>query len=101
MSTQIIYGTVDAKGEKISGNSFSSTNEASGRYRVRFEPPFASPPAVTTSQVFAGVHNNGGDSRDNALVITIEKDKVRIRTGNADGGTEDRSFSFIAVGPAG
>jgi hypothetical protein len=78
-----------------------------GIFHVQFKAgSFNAIPAVTVTQIYPGhptdpigcSGSSGGDTRDNAVIICIEKDFCRIKTGGSGGGGENRSFSITAIG---
>jgi hypothetical protein len=111
MAITIAFAVVQT-GESVklisSQNVETVTKEATnGIYHVQFRAGvFNTTPAVTVTQIYNGKPdspiscsgNSGGNTRDNAVIICIEKDFCRIKTGESGGGGEFRSFSLTAVG---
>ena len=102
MSDRSVWGCVGSNGSTIySGTGFKVDRVATGVYTILFDVPFAKWPSVVATQMFPGTMNsNGGDTRDNAVVIAISTDRFRVTTGASDGKQADRDFSFIAMGTA-
>jgi hypothetical protein len=84
-----------------------------GVYDVIFVTPFppGTRPSASVTQVQDASNNNpgsaditdptatGGDPKDNAVIIFLGANKMRVLTGNKDGNGEGRNFSFIVMGP--
>lgn len=45
-----------------------------------------------------GGPGQGGDTKDNAVIVYIARDKMRVKTGAAGASAADRYFSFIVIG---
>ncbi len=103
------WGTITAFGTtnpKInSGSDFTVVREDTGVYLIDFKDNlFSRTPALCVTQQFT--HNDhwndfgnaGGDTRDNAIIIALDKRHAKLKTGDADGKAQDRNFSFIAIG---
>lgn len=105
---QTAWGNVTANSTNpptIEGGSKSTVSrQGQGIYLVHFNAGFTKTPACAVTQQFSGnskwddYSSNGGDTRDNAVIITLDKDHVRVKTGDLGGGAQDRNFSFIAIG---
>ena len=107
MATLIIYGYVNSDGSILQGSGFKVVQDDTGVYTVMFDQAsdgsdiFNDTPAVSVTQVYTGdMSYGGGDITDNAVIIAIAQDRVKILTGNVDNGHQDRQFSFIAAGPS-
>jgi len=84
-----------------------SKEASNGIYHVQFRVgTFNTTPAISVTQIYNGspgapiscTGGSGGDTTDNAVIICIDKDYCRIKTGGSSGKGEFRSFSLIAVG---
>ena len=106
-SLRMLRGVVTADGQVVAGSGFSVTKlGAPGRYDIQFNPPFASVPGASVTQLFnegkdplSGEPTGGGDTRDNAVIVHLLASKMRVKTGNAGGGGDYRYFSFVVIGP--
>jgi len=94
MTDRYIAGTVGSNGAPVSGSDFSSTRTTKGHYVVSFRPAFAQISGGAVTQVYP----NDGDTRDNAVIISLSADSVYLKTGDSSGDPQDRSFSFIFGG---
>ncbi|UHA73164.1 hypothetical protein [Paenibacillus sp. 481] len=94
---RVVAGSVSANGSVVSGKGFRVSKVGTGLYDVFFTPPFGSPPGVSATQVFF-LGGLGGDTRDNAVLVFIQNDRFRVKTGASDGTAQDRDFSFVAAG---
>ncbi|RUP46004.1 hypothetical protein BC936DRAFT_147464 [Jimgerdemannia flammicorona] len=74
-----------------------SVGERGGVFMVSFGGLFQNPPAVVVSQVWGGT-GPPGNTRDNAVVMDITPDWFTVATGDDNGVTIPRNFSFIASG---
>jgi len=70
---------------------------------------FPSVPSGSVTQVYQGnnhfdlnqvdAHPKGGNTRDNAIIVSLQPDHMIVKTGDDGGNASDRAFSFIVVGP--
>lgn len=100
---RIIRGTVNADGTVKCGKGFGSSLMQTGTYEVYFFQDFPTRPTVVVSQNYPGnddFNSNGGNTRDNAVVVAVLNNKFKIATGNHLGDRDNRAFEFIAVGLA-
>ena len=96
----VIRGIVAPNGAISTGAGFIVGKVGLGLYDIRFARAFPSNPCVVATQVFPGDPGSpGGDTRDNAVIVGIAPDRVRIKTGDGAGNSSDRTFTFIAIGP--
>ena len=104
MAFKQLYGTVKADGEAApnarSGGWTSRRDSGSnGLYLITFEPSFTEPPTVVATQLYPNdLSSSGGDTRDNAVVVGIDNNELKIKTGNSSGNGTNREFAFIALG---
>gem|GEM_PF-4884528 len=62
---------------------------------------FTQPPTIVVTPAYNGGYGAadfGGDTRDNAVIVWVGKEKARIKTGSNNGKAEDKDFFFIAIG---
>ena len=98
-----IRGCVNGDGTIESGSGFTVLRTPPGRYEIRYASPFGGHPAVVVTQNYPGWNDfnvEGGDSRDNTVLIASDANRFKIKTGDGNGNAQDRNFSFIAIGPA-
>jgi hypothetical protein len=95
-----IWGIVSADGTPASGTGYKVfKDDDPGVYDISFDTSFAVRPAVVATELFPNQANSkGGDTRDNAVVVSIGTDRCRIVTGQDDGSHVNRDFSFVAIG---
>lgn len=99
---KIIRGSVSDNGSIKCGPDFRVVNEETGIYDVLFNFNFLERPTVVVTQNFPSgdpFDSDGGDTRDNAIVIAVRQDRFKVKMGNSSGSASNRSFEFIAVGP--
>ena len=97
MSINTIYGTVSAKGNKISGSGFSvkKKSKSTGTYLISFDNEFSEIPAIVGSQTGYGDEEYPVDILD---FPHLQKGGATVITGDGPGNFSDRQFSFIAIG---
>jgi len=97
-----IRGTVNASGTIVAGSGFAVEKTANGLWKVTFSTAFGSVPTLVTTQQYPDSNDNGaddgGNTLDNAVVVSVSKTTAYVKTGNADGGQTWRRFHFIAMG---
>lgn len=99
----IIFGNVNKDGSIRNGSGdFEVTYVGTGQYLIDFaDGSFQNPPAIVLTQNYRSWTDfsyDGGDSRDNAVLIASDHSHAKVLTGNGQGGHEDRNFTFVAVG---
>ncbi|MEZ4431497.1 MAG: hypothetical protein R3F65_03730 [bacterium] len=104
-SVRIVWGAVKSNGTKWCGEGFSSSiyNGNTGVYQIDFSPHFSARPCVIATQHYPTDNdgsNDWGNTRDNAIVSRVYNGWAQVVTGNGDGDRKNRSFEFIAIGPA-
>ena len=106
---RMIRGVIAADGTGRTGSGFQSIRRDGGVYDITFQPPFSGTPAASVTQIFSSENRaspfgtaNGwpGSIHDNASIVYLSGDKMRVATGNNNGDREDRHFSFVVMGPA-
>jgi hypothetical protein len=96
-----LWGIVEPKGTVYSGSGFKVVREEEGIYVILFDQPFSSVPAVNATEVYPTIddfNSNGGNTKDNAVLIAVGKDRCKLKTGNDGGDARDRYFCFTAIG---
>jgi hypothetical protein len=76
-----VRGIVAPDGARVSGRDFKI---ATGIFEALFDQDFHEVPAVSVTQIHRWpIDNNpnGDDTRDNAVLIAIGADRVRLKTG--------------------
>ena len=98
----IIWGNVKKNGTKLSGSGYDivKSESVAGLYTILFDTPFTSPPGVSVTEIWPNDDPNspGGNTKDNAVLVIVLPDRFKVKVGETDGKSEDRDFSFIAIG---
>lgn len=94
-----IWGVVHSNGKILSGTGFTVHKDpGEGVYDITFVKAFPELPAVLATQLFPNQpDSSGGNTKDNAVVVYIDKTYCRVVTGNENGHHTNRDFSFMAV----
>lgn len=98
MASMTVWGVVNANGTVAAGSGFTVTSQGSGEYIISFSPAFSSMPAIVGSQANFG--STSQDTRDNIVFPYVNNGAATALTGDSGGNHTNRSFSFIAMGPA-
>lgn len=98
MAQVIVWGTVNADGEPVSGSGYTSNRTATGTYTIDFDASFATVPAIVGSQV--QYESTKQNTLDNVVFPFLTSGNAQALTGDSNGKRKDRIFSFIAVGDA-
>ena len=70
-----------------------------GRYLVNFSPAFKDTPTIVATQVYPNdLSSGGGDTRDNAVIVGIDNNETKIKTGSSGGSGSNPMFCFTAHG---
>ena len=99
-----LYGTVKENGDpgqnaRSGGWDSRPAGGGDGLYLITFEPSFTEAPTVVVTQIYPdSLSSSGGDTRDNAVIVGIDNNEVKIKTGNSSGNGTNRKFAFIALG---
>jgi hypothetical protein len=100
--TKITWGCINADGTLHSGDgNVDITHIGNGAYMVNFREPFSITPSVVLTQNFRDWDDfeyGGGDTRDNCVLIAVDRFKFKVVTGKSNGDHTDRNFTFIAIG---
>jgi len=115
MATNIVYGNLCFEQDENhnlylkSGIGVGTVEESpTGVYTVTFETNFSDRPTVVLTQIFEGKDqsddldhftSDGGNTRDNAVLIAVATDKFKLCVGNDSGDKKHRMVGFVAVGP--
>jgi hypothetical protein len=96
-----IRGVVNADGNRVHGKGFSCSKQ--GRlYKVKFEPAFSDEPTFVCTQQGPDSNDDGrtdgGNTKDNALIVSCSREYALVKTGDNDGDHSWRRFHFIAMG---
>ena len=98
----IIFGNINENGTINTGEGFTCTRNAEGKYEITFDIPFLNKPAVQVTQIYPDINNTNdtytGSILDNAVIFGLHADYFFCSMGGADGTPRDRDFSFIALG---
>ena len=81
--TKHACGMVAPDGSGASGVSFKVQKIVTGIFEALFNDDFHEVPAVSVAQIYRWPMDNnpnGGDTWDNAVLITIGADRVRLKT---------------------
>ncbi len=105
MNHKHAHGRINANGtiEGVSCGIQTVVNHpGSGLYTVVFTTDyFPNTPTVALTQNFPkwnDFSSDGGDTRDNAVIVAVSKGKVKIKTGDGNGRGTNRNFCIIALG---
>ncbi len=95
-----LYGTVNPNGQRAGGSAgWTVRQDGEGMYLIVFEPAFPATPVSVVTQVYPNdLANNGGDTRDNAVIIGQDNNELKVKTGDGNGGASNRWFNFVTVG---
>lgn len=98
---RIVRGTVTGSGGVADGSGFSLTRESNWLTKIIFNTPFASTPSIVVTQQYPDNNNSndGGNTKDNATVVRVDRWAAWVKCGGSDGDGSWRRFHFIAVGP--
>ena len=113
---RVVRGTIKGyPGRSIAaGDGFLLENvNTAGVFDITFKPAFIGIPTATVTQVFNGENEYnfrkadqkgtaggvGGSTLNNAVIVYLSAEGMRITTGNKDGEKYDRHFSFMVIGP--
>lgn len=103
---RMLRGVIASDGAVVGGAGFTVRRAAVGIYDMTFTQAFPVVPGATATQIFGSLNSGtgdptsaGGDPRDNAVIVHLSANKLRIKTGDNVGNPSDRYFSFIVIGP--
>ncbi len=96
---RLIRGTVKGDGNIESGSGFTVEREGN-KWKVNFSPAFSVVPSVVAQIQYPdnNTSKNGGDTRDNAVIVAVDKRWAYVKTGDNDGDGKQRRFHFLAAG---
>jgi hypothetical protein len=93
-----VWGTVYSSGAVESGTGFRVDHDQTGIYTIWYDALFPATPAVVTTQIYPNqTDSNGGDGRDNTVVVYTNKASFRVITADNEGKKQNRDFAFIAM----
>lgn len=101
MADRIVWGCINKDGSAHSGSGFDIDHLGDGLYLVTYGTPFQNPPAVVLTQNYKNWDDfgyNGGDTRDNCVLVAADRLKFKVKTGDSGGDGTDRNFTFISTG---
>ena len=102
MADRLVFGRVNSNGTKDNGSTgFTCKRIGDGTYLIDFNPEFASKPVVVLTQNFRSWTDfgyDGGDTRDNAVLVACDTEHCKVITGNSEGLRTNRNFAFFAIG---
>jgi len=99
----MIAGRVNSDGTIPKDNEFGGYYVRAlggGLFIVEFDIPLFATPAVVAKQnskSWDDFDYGGGNTRDNAVVIAVDKKGFKVATGDGSGVKQDRNFAFIAA----
>lgn len=103
-ATITAYHTTTPTIHSGSGN-FSVIRVDTGIYLIDFKDgTFTGTPALVATQQHGGggswtdFASAGSSTRDNVVILALDKDHAKLKTGDDNGKASDRNFSFIAMG---
>ncbi len=109
---RILRGVVRLDGRTVPegkdlGYTVDKPRDKTGIYDITFSSPFAAIPTASVTQVynpdkpdsFSGEAGDGGRTTDNALIVVLLANKMRVKTSEVNGYDSNRDFSFIVIGP--
>jgi hypothetical protein len=99
---RIIRGTIGTNCNTVRGSGFRAWGQGK-LCKIQFSPAFSDAPTVVVCQQYPDSDDDnrtdGGNTRDNAVVVSVSREYALIKTGDGDGDHAWRRFQFIAVGP--
>ncbi len=95
---RIVRGTVSASGTIVAGSGFTIGKEGN-KWKISFSPRFGSTPTVIATQQYPdeNTSKDGGNTRDNAIVVAVNRSWAYVKTGKDNGDHRWRRFHFIAI----
>ncbi len=104
---RMLRGVVRSDGTVSAGAGFKSQRKDQGLYDITFDTPFSSLPGASVTEIFkdgggdplGGPPGNPGSTLDNAVIVYLGKNMMRVATGQNNGDRRDRYFSFVVMGP--
>lgn len=102
MAQKILWACVNKNGTLYSsGGGLTAVSGGKGFMDIVYQTPFLRPPAVVATQNYREWTEwgfDGGDTRDNCVLVAGDSTKCKIATGNGSGKHEDRNFTVMIVG---
>ena len=94
--TLTVWGTINGDGSIAAGTGYSVTAQGNGEYIISFSPTFSGTPAIVGSQVLYG--SGSENTLDNVIFPYLNNGAATAKTGDSNGNSTNRAFSFIAMG---
>jgi hypothetical protein len=96
MASRTVAGIVGGQGEILATeNNYNVDHFATGHYTIDFETAFS---FRVLAVVVTQVPNFDGSTLDNATIMSIDNERIKVKTGDGNGDASDRPFSFIVLG---
>jgi len=98
---RILRGTIQSDGSIAAGSGFSVAHVGTGLYLITFDASFPVRPSAAVTQIFPDLDDfgNGGNTLDNAVIVGLNTQRMKVKTGASDGTERDRDFTFVVIGP--
>jgi hypothetical protein len=99
-----MFGNVNASGsirDAGSGDFTIAKESGDGMYTIHFTTGFVNVPAIVVTQQYqdwTDFRFGTGNTRDNGVVVAVDRTHARVIMGDAGGGRVNRNFSFLVVG---
>ena len=93
MTERTVAGTINGNCTVKFGTGFTATRSSEGFYLISFRPGFTAIGGATVTQIF-----ENGDTRDNAVIQSLNNTELSVKVGDSGGKAKDREFSFVAAG---
>lgn len=97
---RVVRGTVNGDGNVADGAGFSLARESNWLTKIIFNTAFAATPTIVATQQYPDNNNSsdGGNTKDNAIIVKVDRWAAWVKCGNNDGSGSWRRFHFIAMG---
>ncbi|MDK4723700.1 hypothetical protein PH552_30565 [Rhizobium sp. CNPSo 3968] len=92
MVDRIIAGTINSDGSVKYGSGFSVSRPSEGHFMISFRPAFSQINGASATEIY------DGDTRDNAVIISLSTTDLYVKVGDSHGDAKNRDFTFIASG---
>src|SRR3954453_12858728 len=103
MPTKIIAGRINANGSVAGGKGFYVRPLGGGAFDVEFDSAMESVPTIVSKQNYRNWDEfdyPDGDTRDNTVLVAVDRKGFKLITGDNLGNHLDRNFAFIAAAEA-
>ena len=97
---RVVRGPASAGGTVAHGAGFSLARESNWLTKIIFNTAFAATPTIVATQQYPDNNNSsdGGNTKDNAIIVKVDRWAAWVKCGNNDGSGSWRRFHFIAMG---